>query len=66
MEIYITIWRYTINNGEIGGIVYADTMEEAEDKVRKKYPNKEINVWRMINDDYFDTENPDVWECYGI
>lgn len=68
MEIYITIWRYSINKGEFGGIVFADTLELAEEKVRKKYPDKEkeILVWRIINDNYFDRENPDVWECCGI
>lgn len=66
MEIYVTIWRYSINEGEYGGVVFADTFESAEAKVKNKYPNKEICVWRMINDDYFDKENPDVWECYGI
>ena len=65
MEIYLTIWRYSINEGEYGGIVFANTIELAEEKVRQKYPNKEVCVWRIINDDYFDTNNPDVWECYG-
>lgn len=66
MEIYVTIWRYSVNKGEFGGIVFADTIELAEEKVRKKYGNEEICMWRIINDDYFDTENPDVWECYGF
>ena len=69
MEIYLTIWRYSINEGEYGGIVFADTFEIAEEKVRKKYneyKDEEICVWRILNDDYFDVENPDVWECYGI
>ena len=66
MEIYVSIWRYSINDGEFGGIVLANTIREAEEKVRKKYSDEEIKIWRMINDDYFDTENPDVWECYGI
>ena len=61
------IWRYSINTGEYGGIVIADSLEDAESKVRHKYPNKEkICVWKMIDDDYFDEKNPDVWECYGI
>ena len=66
MQIYIQIWRDSINEGEFGGIVYADTFEAAEAKVKQKYPNTDIQVWRVVNDDYFDTENPDVWECYGI
>ena len=66
MEIYLTIWRYSVNDGEYGGIVFADTFEEAEEKVRRKYNDKEFCIWRIIDDDYFDTDNSDVWECYGV
>ena len=66
MQIYIQIWRYSINEGEFGGIVYADTFAIAEAKVKQKYPNADIQIWRIVNDDYFDTDNPDVWECYGL
>jgi hypothetical protein len=68
MTIYVQIWRYSINEGEFGGLVYANTFEEAEAKVKQKYPNNnnEIQIWRLFNDDYFDTSNPDVWECYGL
>ena len=60
------IWRYSINLGDFGGIVIADTAESAEEKVRKKYNVREICVWKMMEDDYFDENNTDVLECYGI
>ena len=60
------IYRYSINNGEYGGIVFADTIESAKEKVSKKYNNEEICVWGILSDDYFDVDNPDVWECYGF
>lgn len=66
METYLNIWRYSINEGDFGGIVFADTIESAEKKLKNKYGNVEVLVWRILNDDYFDTENPDVWECYGF
>lgn len=69
----VYIWRYTINEGECGGIVFADTKENAENKIKAKYKNKfssdpdtDLIVWRMKDDDFFDPENPDVLECYGI
>ena len=58
-------WRYSINDGAYGGIVYAITLEDAEAKLKNKYNEDDIKVWQMIDDDYFDTNNPDVLECYG-
>lgn len=67
------LWRYSINTGELGGVVIADCLEEAYNKVQKKYGNEnkygnknEIEVWNFLNDDYYDKENKDVVECYGI
>ena len=67
------LWRYSINTGELGGVVIADCFEEAYNKVKKKYggQNKygnknEIEVWKFKNDDYYDRDNKDVVECYGI
>ena len=60
------VWRYSINEGEFGGIVFADTKESAERKVRRKYNDGDVCTWQMTNDDYFDRDNPDVLECYGI
>lgn len=59
------VWRYSVNEGEYGGIVLADTIDFACEKVYKKYGNEEFCVWEMTKDDYFDTDNPDVFECYG-
>ena len=61
------LWRYSINTGEFGGVVIADCLEEAYNKVKKKYGNKnEIDVWRFLNDGYYDKDNEEVIECYGI
>ena len=59
------IWRYSINEGEYGGIVFAETKEDAINKVRQKYQNGDILVWLMTSDDYFDEQHQDVLECYG-
>ena len=58
-------WRYSVNDGSYGGIVYAISLEDAEVKLRNKYNEDNIKVWQMIDDDYFDVNNPDVLECYG-
>lgn len=67
------LWRYSINIGELGGVVIADCLEEAYNKVKKKYGDQnkygnknEIEVWEFKNDDYYDKNNKDVVECYGI
>ena len=67
------LWRYSINTGELGGVVIADCLEEAYNKVKKKYGDQnkygnknEIEVWKFKNDDYYDRDNKDVVECYGI
>ena len=67
------LYRYSINEGDFGGIVIANTLKEATEKVRKKYGNtnkygnvNEIVVWEFLNDDYYDVENKDVVECYGF
>lgn len=40
---------------------------EATGKVVKKYKDKKIiDVWTVKNDDFYDEENKDVIECYGI
>jgi hypothetical protein len=67
------LYRYSINEGSFGGVVLAGTLDEAAGKVKKKYGNtnkygeaNEIAVWDFLNDDYYDSENKDVVECYGI
>lgn len=64
------IWRYSINIGEYGGIVLADTAKEAREKIKKSWKREKnithLGIWKMDEDDYFDEENPDVFECYGL
>lgn len=67
------LYRYSINIGELGGVVIAGTIDEATEKVRKKYGNvnkygevNEIVVWDFFNDDYYDENHKDVVECYGL
>ena len=67
------LYRYSINIGELGGVVIAGTIDEATEKVRKKYGNtnkygevNEIVVWDFLNDDYYDENHKDVVECYGL
>ena len=71
MDIYKCLWRYSVNEGEHGGIVYADTEESAREKVRVasnkwKHNIEELVVWKMEDDDFFDIEHKDVFDCYGI
>lgn len=61
------LWRYSINEGDFGGIVIAETLDKAAEKVTKKYGNKgTIDVWMVKNDDFYDKDNKDVIECYGL
>lgn len=64
------IFRYSIQLGTFGGVVLAETQDDAFRKVENKYYNdgyemSDILVWEFANDDYFDAANPDVIECYG-
>lgn len=66
------IWRYSINEGEFGGIVIADTKEKAEHKVKEMYEDydgsenedNEIDVWKAVLDDDYSKDYPDVLEIY--
>lgn len=61
------LYRYSINAGGFGGIVIANSLDEATEKVKNKYRNaEEIAVWKFLNDDYYDEDNRDVVECYGL
>ena len=61
------VWRYSVNMGEFGGVVIADCLIDAYNKVKKKYGNgSEIEVWQFLDDGYYDEDNQDVVECYGI
>lgn len=58
------IWRYSVIYGECGGIVIATSKEEANEKLEKKYNRNDFIVWKMVDDDYFDADNPDVFDIY--
>ena len=67
------IWRYTVNEGEAGGIVIANNKEEAERKVKEMYEDYDgsedtenvIIVWKALLDNYYSKDYPDVLEIYG-
>ena len=64
MEAY----RYSISCMN-GGIVMADSKDDAFEKLRSKYGAKlllhrETLVWKATDDDYYDPDCPDVYECY--
>jgi len=67
------IWKYTVNEEECGGIVVADSREEAEKKVRERYGDwhgvgssiqPEIIVWKAVEDACYCADHPDVLEVY--
>jgi len=57
-----TIWRYSINEGECGGIVFASSEKSAEEKVREKYAEGDISIWKMVDDDGYEKFFPYVCE----
>lgn len=66
------IWRYSVNEGDAGGIVIAENKDEAYEKVFNKYKNfnrnekAEIIIWKAKDDDYYDKDYEDVLERYGL
>lgn len=66
------IWRYSVNKGEAGGIVIANTKEESEQKVKEMYEDydgseneeNEIIVWKAMMDDDYSKDYPDILEIY--
>lgn len=51
-----------------GGLVIASSMEEALEKLKKKYGDEERTefiVWLWKNDDFYDKDNKDVLDIYG-
>lgn len=55
-------WRYSFGGG--GGIVIATTEEEAREKIKRKYNIDDFVIWNMTDDDFYDDENPDVFDLY--
>lgn len=51
-----------------GGLVIANSAEEAKDKVAKMLSEERLVqgliIWPWLNDDYYDEENPDVFDIY--
>lgn len=52
-----------------GGIVVAFSVEDAREKLKKKYQamgdrNGEFKIWPWENDDYYDKNNPCVFDIY--
>lgn len=61
------LYRWSDDYG--GGIVIADSLIEANEKVKayldeERDPDKLI-IWPWHLDDYFDEKNPDVLDVYG-
>ena len=52
-----------------GGLVIADSLIEAQEKLDKMFgEDRDVNkviIWPWHLDDYFDKENPDVLDIYG-
>ena len=66
-------FRYSINYGDVGGLVVAADKDEARNKVYARYDGTYVDVnddvlqvWDIKRDEYYDAEFPDVLECYGI
>ena len=70
-------WRYSVYEGESGGIVFALSEPEAlrfvkdrynltKDVLDKDITDEDIQVWLMKNDDYYDQRFPNVFDCYGF
>lgn len=63
----VKLYRYSVDDGEFGGVVVAADLQEAKKLVRKSYPNvNDILVWDAEEDDYYNEDNPNVLECYGL
>ena len=60
------LYRWCDGNG--GGIVVAESEDKAREKLEKMYGEnrnvKKMIIWSWINDDYYDKENPDVFDIY--
>ena len=61
------VYRWCDDYG--GGIVIADSIEDAESKLRSYYPvesgRHKFKIWLWMVDDYYDSSNPDVFDIYS-
>lgn len=50
-----------------GGLVIADSLEDAGEKLAKRYGDdrEEFIIWEATNDDYYDDDYPLVFDIYG-
>ena len=69
------IYRYSINDGVAGGIVFSDTISNARIILKNKYKNdfeiietdpNVLKIWKWSEDEYYDKDFLDVVECYGL
>ena len=51
-----------------GGLIIAESYEDAQNKLTQMLGSsrfvEEIIIWPWLDDDYFDKENPDVFDIY--
>lgn len=61
------LWRYQIEHLGVGGIVVAENVISAMNKIAEKYGSVEITVWDWSKDSNCDQEHPDIMEVqeYG-
>lgn len=63
----LNVYRWCDDYG--GGLVVAESIEDASEKLQKKYKamgerNGEFTIWLWENDDYYDEDNPFVYDIY--
>ena len=64
------IYRYCSDNLGVGGIVMAENSNESVYKIKTKYNDytdfSDLIIWDFTTDEYYDENNTDVVECYGM
>ena len=65
-QVLNSLYRWCDGYG--GGLVIATSIEDAKEKLIKKYKDEkhalEFTIWPWKNDDYFDEENDCVFDIY--
>lgn len=62
--LFNNLYRWCDDCG--GGLVIASSLEDAKEKLKKRYPDRNsFIIWLYTKDDYFDEDNPDVLDIYG-
>lgn len=67
MESVRRVYRWSSDLS--GGIVIATSMDDALNKLEKKYADvrekiRDFAIWLWEDDDYYDEANPDVFDIY--